>query len=93
MVLSFSWRGPRPGYEDHGLAVNTGYLPSLLCRQGRHPPKENGRIVGGLIASRHEGTNGLLSEAEHLPCLRVANGPLALVGLGDRLPTGVWRRR
>jgi hypothetical protein len=42
MVLSFSWRGPRPGYEDHGLVVNTGYLRSFLCRQGP-PPTEGER--------------------------------------------------
>ena len=46
MVLSFSWRGPRPGSEDHGLEVNTGYLRSFLCRQGPRPPKEKGRIAG-----------------------------------------------
>jgi len=40
MVLSFSWRGPRPSSEDDVLAVNTGYLRSFLCRQG--PPLTEG---------------------------------------------------
>jgi hypothetical protein len=49
MVLSFSWRGPRPSSEDDVLAANTGYLRSFLCRQGPRSPKQKGRIALTLI--------------------------------------------
>jgi hypothetical protein len=34
MVLSFSWRGPRPSCEDDVLAVNTGTCVPFFVGKG-----------------------------------------------------------
>ena len=67
MVLSFSWRGPRPGSEDHGLAVSTGYLRSLFCRQGR-PPTEGERAYCRRADRRANGKGQMGCSARRSTC-------------------------
>jgi hypothetical protein len=84
MVLSFSWRGSRLGSEDHGLAVNTGYLRSLLCRQG--PPPTEGERAYCRWVDRQAGVKGQMGCS--------ANRALQSLLVGKRgAPPSTGRRR
>jgi len=83
MVLSFSWRGfplvlrgPWPRRQGTGA-----FAPYPLGR-ARRPPKENGRIAGGLKTKQPGNDKGLLNGSEQRPSL--------LLGYGPRRPRPAW---